>query len=128
MENYTDLIAGIEQALAKAHERKARLEQEIARLEKEGIFDPIPTTSWETRGGKGRYLRLIFPTRPDGQRQRVYVGANARKIQAALDKIARSRRHEQLQRDLSTLNNQLTQVLRSLRTLRLELELAGWVT
>jgi len=117
----TELIARIEEGLARAYARKAKLEEEIAHLQREGIFNPIPTTSWETREGKGRYLRLVFPTGPDGGRRRVYVGADPQKVQGALDKIARSRRHEQLQCDLAALSSRLSQVLGSLRTISYEL-------
>lgn len=103
----TTIWDDLETSLTKLNNRLNRvwaaqelLAQELETLEDETCFDPIPAPCWEQRDGKGKYLRLVFPTNRKGERRREYIGADPDNIQAALDKIERSKRRHQVLAEL----------------------------
>jgi len=101
------------QALQRLGEK---LLQEIAALEAEGVYDSEPTPSWEQRDGSGAYLRLVYRTEQGtGQRRKEYVGANKDKVEAALARVERTRRHRRLKARLASLLAHVRQVNEGLR-------------
>lgn len=115
-EETSNLLAVVEEKLAETYARIQEMEEEIAFLENEGVFDPIPRPSWERRNGKGKYLRLIFPMGVDGKRERVYVGADEERVAAALAKIGRSQEVKVLRFRLGKLRSWLRDSLGVLRS------------
>jgi len=69
------------------------------------MYPAIPTESWQERGGRGKYLYMLFPSDkrgagysgPGGKRK-VYVGNKPERIAAARQLAANRRRYEDLQR------------------------------
>jgi hypothetical protein len=91
------LVTEIGEQLKEKRERHDEIIQEIEKLQEAGVFDQIPSESWETRnGGETKYLRLVFPTN-NGRRRRVYVGCDPAKIARASEKIGRTHRLRDLQ-------------------------------
>ena len=98
---------------------------EMATLEDQGIDEAIPTESWETRNGGGKYLRLVYPTdRQTGQRRKVYVGADPAAIETARARVDRRRRWETLSANLAQLDRVLAETERQLTSM--ERELRRW--
>ena len=115
------------QAQAHLHD----LRRQIALLEERGIYDAIPTESWQDRGGKGRYLYLYFPQRRDGdgylgpgRRRKLYIGASPARIAAARRRVQRTRDHRQLNREAERLHTWLRRRAAELNILARQL--AAW--
>lgn len=131
----TNDLAVIDYYLIHLDHVLAGLTYQIECLEEQGIFDQIPAFSWEERNGKGRYLRLVYPTQY-GKRRRQYVGCQATNIQAAHDKLKRTHdharlldQHEQLNRFLATTRANIQQIRRGVeRWGQRTLELPGPTT
>ena len=69
---------------------------EIQQLQAAGMYDQVPTESWETRnGGQTRYLRLVFPTDGTG-RKKSYVGNDPLKIEEARAMVDRRKTYDRL--------------------------------
>ncbi len=67
---------------------------EIQQLQAAGMYDQVPTESWETRnGGQTRYLRLVFPTDGAG-RTKIYIGNDPLKIEEARAMIDRRKTYD----------------------------------
>ena len=81
---------------------RAEWQAEIASLEAAGMYESIPAESWESRNGGGRYLRLVFPQH-DGQRRKLYIGADPAAIAEARARVERRQRWEELTRNLARL-------------------------
>jgi hypothetical protein len=102
-----ELIAQVQTTLMQVRDRLAAIDVDISKLQEQGVFDDIPTESWEGRsGGDNRYLRLVFPAK-DGRRRRVYIGSTPNNIKAARDKIQRTEWLRDLQAEQSTTTNHL---------------------
>jgi len=85
------LVKGIRKKLGENRGRLREIEVEVARLEKLGVYDAVPSESWESRnGGEKRYLRLVFPVDGAG-RAKEYVGADPDKVEDAREKTRRTR-------------------------------------
>ena len=106
-----NLLNEIRGQIITLDQRIAAIDQEMEALVKQGVFDQIPSMSWESRNGsKKMYLRLVFPTR-GGKRRKEYVGCDPVKIAAAQAKIERSKQENRLQIE----RRQLQQHLRRAR-------------
>jgi len=96
VEQFVERINEVRAGLVAVSTRLDEIADEIMQLQEKGVFDEIPSESWETRnGGETRYLRLVFPT-TQGARRKMYVGADPGKIAEAQAKIERSRRNREL--------------------------------
>jgi len=85
------LVEGISEKLEEKRHRLGEIEAEVADLEEQGVYGSVPSESWEGRnGGEKRYLRLVFGTE-GGERRKEYVGADPAKIEAAKEKVKRTR-------------------------------------
>ena len=72
--------------------------QALDALTAAGIYDSIPTASYEKRRENGsRALRLIFPTQ-HGTRQREYIGTDPDARAAALAQIERTKQAQALEK------------------------------
>lgn len=94
-----DILAQLE--AARAH--RAAIRQMIDRVAQEGMYDAVPTESWQDRGGDGRYLYHYF--RWDSRRERylgpegkkkVYVGSDPERIADARRLATNRRTHDRL--------------------------------
>ena len=93
--------------------------KELAQLEKDGVFESEPTESWEARNGnEAKYLRLVFPTE-GGKRRRMYVGASEVKIQAARDKIVRTRHFRTRKTERGYLQRRMQRAMDSLMSVNM---------
>jgi len=84
-----DLTQGIADRLRFLQAQTEIAANAIAVLEAAGVYEDEPSPSWENRAGKGRYLRLVFPTNGSARRKE-YIGADPDKIAAALAKVKRT--------------------------------------
>jgi hypothetical protein len=117
-----DLTVSIRTCFEKYRHRLVEIEAETTNLTAAGVFDAIPSESWESRnGGENCYLRLVFPTER-GRRRRLYVGVDPRKIEAARAKIERTKRlieldteRQRITRYTRRAKGKLQQALRSLQ-------------
>jgi hypothetical protein len=87
--------------------------QQMADLEKAGVYEAEPTPSFEERNGTGRYLRLVYPTN-GGSRRREYIGCDPDKIAAALAQVERTRQDRLTRNRLVQLTNEVRHVARAL--------------
>lgn len=111
-----EILDDIEVALANIATHLDEIASEIAHLEADGVFDQVPSESWETRnGGDTRYLRLVFPS-TRGKRHKEYIGCNPVKIAAAQAKIERSERRKRLQIEQRRLHQRLGRARGDLRS------------
>lgn len=101
-----------------------RLRQTMARLQQEGMYDAVPTESWQDRGGDGRYLYHYFPVArhgpgylgPDGKKKH-YVGSDPARIAEARRLADNRRRYEDLAAAADRLDQWLFWRRQDLRTL-----------
>lgn len=98
-----DHFATIREELQRAGAHLSIMQEELERLERVGMFDAIPTESWQARnGGDKKYLYLLFPQEHDGTfrsptgKKKVYVGCKTQKIADARVQVARRRRYDDL--------------------------------
>ena len=85
------LVETIGVRLQEKRRRLGEIGVQIAELEEQGVYDSIPSESFEARnGGEKRYLRLVFPTGGRGRRK-VYIGADSAAIEAAREKVKRTK-------------------------------------
>lgn len=102
-----DLLDEIRDKIIALDQRIATIDQEMEALVKQGVFDQIPSKSWETRnGGDTKYLRLIFPT-VNHKRRKQYVGCDPIKIEAAQAQIERTGHGNRLQAERRQLHQHL---------------------
>lgn len=119
------LLEQITEVLAEVAGHLAEMEAELVKLQDEGIFDELPTPSWEGRNGQGRYLRLIYPMR-GRKRRRVYVGCKPERVMAALATIERTRRFLALGQEIRRVNSRLRRAHGSLTEALARLQDRGW--
>lgn len=119
------LIEEITERLAEVAGQLAACEAERASLRAEGVFDKVPSASWETRNGKGRYLRLVFPSN-GGARRRRYIGNKPERVTAALAKVGRTRRCLALGVEVHGFNYRLRRAYAALESALVRLTGAGW--
>jgi hypothetical protein len=101
-----------------------RLRQTMARLQQEGMYDAVPTESWQDRGGAGQYLYHYFPMDrlgsgylgPDGKKKH-YVGSDPARIAEARRLADNRRRYEDLAAAADRLEQWLTWRRQDLATL-----------
>lgn len=98
METITTQLHAIGHHLAGAQAHLARIQQMMDRIAQEGMYDAVPTESWQDRGGPGRYLYHYFPQDrtgasylgPDGKKK-LYIGVEPARIKEAR-RLAHNRR------------------------------------
>ena len=106
LEQCWPLTIELQEALTAQQHRAAAISAEMDSLIETGVFDAIPSESWESRNGnQNNYLRLVYPT-SGGKRRRDYVGSNVTKIKEARAKINRTQRLHDLQREHQIITNQ----------------------
>ena len=97
----------IKVALANIATHLDEIASEISHLKADGVFNQIPSESWETRnGGDTKYLRLVFPS-SGGKRHKEYIGCHPGLISTAWTKIERSKRRKDLQIEQRRLRQRL---------------------
>lgn len=99
------LVSQIEERLRTTTDWLAEINAELTHLKEQGVYDAIPSMSWEARnGGRKKYLRLVFPTE-HGRRRREYIGSHPEKIEAAKETIARTKRATKLEAERRRITN-----------------------
>ncbi len=85
------LFHTIHNSLDAAEQNLYAIQDEMERLERHGMYPPVPTEQWQARnGGEKTYLYMLFTldwatgeySGPDSKR-RIYVGSKPARIQQA---------------------------------------------
>lgn len=110
MTDVTIQLQSIGDNLAAAEAHMERIRQMMDRIQQEGMYDAVPTESWQDRGGRGVYLYHYFPQNPRGidhlgpdGKKKVYVGVDKARIAEARRLANNTRRYQSLARSASTL-------------------------
>lgn len=92
MDPWWELLGDIAQDIERLEGELADMRLESQVLEKAGMYPGIPSESWQSRNGKGSYLRMIFPRRTPGMPRKLYVGCKEEAVAEARQLAARRRR------------------------------------
>lgn len=116
-----EILGDILQDLERLEGELAAMRLECQALEKAGMYPGIPSESWQSRNGKGNYLRMVFPRKTVGMPRKLYVGNKPEAVAEARQLAARRHRWEQLEKGM-------TRVEGFLRGIRVDLSrLADWL-
>lgn len=89
-------------------ERRNKSKRMMLELENQGI--DYAGTHYKD----GRYLYLVYPYGEDGSRKRTYIGADPVKVKAALDKLERGRKYDQLKREIRVIEGKISEIAKSI--------------